>query len=97
MITELLENFDIDSNVSSEQIDEGEGKKEEEEQENGVETAAERNGEGTGSKDQTNNLELFTEVMGLKGSSYHLRFQKQLKSCKELLIKKRKPSPSVSL
>lgn len=91
-ITELLENFDIDSDVSSEEIEEEEGEKEEEEQENGVETAAERNGEGTGSKDQTNNLELLTEVMVLKGSSYRLRFQKHLKSCKELLIKNESPA-----
>lgn len=38
-----------------------------------------------------NNLDLFNKVMGLKGSSYHTHFQKHLKSCKELLIKKEAP------
>ena len=40
--------------------------------------------------DETNagNVELFTETMNLKGSSYHSSFQSHLRQCKEVLMKK---------
>ena len=34
------------------------------------------------------NVELYTETMNLKGSSYHSSFQSHLRQCKEVLMKK---------
>ena len=44
----------------------------------------------SGDSDDTDdgNVELFTETMSLKGSSYHSSFQSHLRQCKEALMKK---------
>ncbi len=81
-ITELMESCDLDSDISSES-EEGEDV----EEENDLKKASEANEKGgaSGCSEKSKDLDLFTEVTRLKGSSYHPHFQQYLKRCKELL------------
>lgn len=92
-ITELMESCDLDSDISSESSVESE-EGEDVEEENDLEKASEanENGGSSGCSEKSKDLDLFTEVTRLKGSSYHPHFQQYLKRCKELLLKNERPA-----
>ena len=59
---------------------------------NSEEEVSESDEQELGSEDSddndADNVELFTETMNLKGSSYHSSFKTHLRQCKEVLMKK---------
>ena len=73
-VSQYLQNLDLGSESNSE-----EEVSESEEQELSSEDSDDNDAD---------NVELFTETMNLKGSSYHSSFQTHLRQCKEVLMKK---------
>lgn len=49
-------------------------------------------GANSESKEESNDLDLFTEMTSLQGSSYYPQFQNFLKHCKELVLKNERPA-----
>lgn len=76
-VAQSLQNLDLDSESGSEEgMDDNESEEEE------LHDMTDQNTEDAG------NVEMFSETMNLKGSSYHSSFQNHLRQCKELLMKK---------
>lgn len=73
-VSQHLQNLDLGSESNSE-----DEVSEFEEQERSSEDSEDNDGD---------NVELFTETMNLKGSSYHSSFQTHLRQCKDVLMKK---------